>query len=139
MLILDGTNCQIGRVGAIVAKEAIKGEIVAIVNAEKMIISGNPLVTYARYKQKYNLRNPAKPSMGSKFPRRPDLFIKKILWGMFPKNNRGKEAYKNVKVYIGEPIELKGKAKKIEGIKTIKRKSITIIELCKKLGWRSGI
>src|SRR3989338_2100192 len=41
MKIIDGENSVLGRIASYVAKEALKGERIAIVNCEKIIISGN--------------------------------------------------------------------------------------------------
>ena len=139
MLIIDGNKSVLGRIGAKVAKELVKGETVIIINAEKIIITGNPKKTVEKYQQRRNLRDPAKPEKSRKTPRRPDMFVRRIIRGMLPyKTKKGMEAYRRLKVTIGTPKEYEGKAIKISESKSITSdyKYITIEELTKKLGWK---
>lgn len=135
MLIIDGENCILGRLSSYVAKELLKGEVVRVVNAEKIFILGDPVKTVGRYKQRRGLREIAKPEKSPKFPRRPDLFVKKTIKGMLPKSKRGDDASRRVKAHIGVPKEFEGKGEKIAELKDMRKKKITILELCKKLGW----
>ena len=41
MKIIDGKNAILGRMASYVAKEALKGEEVVVVNCEEVIITGN--------------------------------------------------------------------------------------------------
>ena len=66
MIIIDGENCIMGRMASYVAKELIKGETVKVVNAEKIIITGNPKKTIEKYEQRRKLRDPAKPEKSRK-------------------------------------------------------------------------
>ena len=139
MLIIDGENCVLGRMSAKVAKELIKGETVRIVNADKIIITGSPKATIAKYRQRIKLHDPAKPEKSRKTPRRPDLFVKRIIRGMIPyKSRNGLAAYRRLMVYIGIPKEFEGKTVKIAESKSITTdyKYIKIDELCKNLGWK---
>ncbi len=139
MIIIDGENSIMGRLGAKVAKELLKGEEVRIINAEKIIITGNPKNTVEKYMQRRNLRDPAKPEKSRKTPRRPDLFVKRIIRGMLPyKSKKGQEAYRRLLVHIGTPKEYEGKAVRIAESKsnTSDYKYITIEKLCKELGWK---
>jgi len=139
MLIVDGKNNILGRMSSKIAKELLKGETVILVNAEEIIITGSPKKVIERYLQRRNLRDPAKPEKSRKTPRRPDLFVRKIIRGMLPyKTKNGLAAYRRLKVYIGTPKEYEGKAIKISESKSITSdyKYITIKELCKKLGWK---
>ena len=139
MLIIDGKNSVLGRMSSKIAKELIKGEEVILVNAEEAIITGSPKKVVERYQQRRNLRDPAKPEKGRKTPRRPDLFVRKIIRGMLPwKTKKGLDAYRRLKVHIGTPKEYEGKAIKISESKSITSdyKYIKIEELCKNLGWK---
>ena len=139
MLIIDGKNCVLGRMSATIAKELIKGETVRIINAEKIIITGSPKATISKYKQRLKLHDPAKPEKSRKTPRRPDLFVKKIVRGMIPyKTSNGLAAYRRLMVYMGVPKEFEGKSIKLAESKSITTdyKYITIDELCKNLGWK---
>jgi len=139
MIIIDGENNVMGRLGAKTAKELLKGKEVRIVNAEKIIITGKPKNIIEKYEQRRQLRDPAKPEKSRKTPRRPDLFVKRVIRGMLPyKSKKGQEAYRRLKVFIGTPKEYEGKAVKISESKstTSDYNYITIEELCKKLGWK---
>jgi len=41
MKIIDGANTVMGRLASFVAKEALKGEEIKVVNCEQVIITGN--------------------------------------------------------------------------------------------------
>lgn len=136
MIVIDGENCILGRLASYAAKELLNGEEVKIVNAEKILILGNPEVTVERYIKRENIWDPAKPEKGPKFPRRPDLFVKRTVRGMLPwQSKRGKEAFRRITAYIGVPKEFEGKGKKIAELKDMRKKKITIYKLCRKLGW----
>lgn len=136
MIVVDGENCILGRLASYVAKEALKGEEVNIVNADKIVILGNPNIIVGKYTQRRGIRDPAKPVKSPKFPRRPDLFVKKSIRGMLPwKSKRGREAFRRIKAYMGIPKEYEGKGKKIAELKDTRKKNMTIYNLCKKLGW----
>jgi len=106
--IIDGEGLLLGRLASTVAKRLLNGEKIAIVNAEKSVISGNR----ARVLNIYNVkRQRGSREGGPFFPRRPDHILKRTIRGMLPyKRQRGAEAFKNVKVYVGIPVEFQGKA-----------------------------
>ena len=131
-MIYDGENCIVGRVAAYTAKQALKGEKLEIYNAEKMVFTGRRNVLVEKYKHRRSLRDHAKPVKSPKFPRRPDLFVKRIIKGMLPSRSiRGRDALKRIKVYMDAPKE---GAKKIFELKKDIR-YITIGQICKELGW----
>jgi len=130
-MILDGENCILGRLAAVVAKKALKGEKIEIYNAEKILITGNPESIVKSYAEKMQIKDRAKPIKSPKFSRRPDLFVKKTIRGMLPiKKRRGVEAFKNIKVYMGPGK----KGEKIAEAGELKAKKITVLDLCKRLG-----
>ncbi|MBE0521081.1 MAG: 50S ribosomal protein L13 [Candidatus Methanoperedenaceae archaeon] len=103
MTVIDANNLILGRMASAVAKRILEGEKINIVNAEKAIISGRKVATYDRYKQ-YADRG---RDFGPYFPKRPDQIVKRTIRGMIPyKRAGGKEAFKNLKVFIGVPGEL---------------------------------
>ncbi|MDW7726102.1 MAG: 50S ribosomal protein L13 [Candidatus Methanoperedens sp.] len=103
MTVIDANNLILGRMASAVAKRILEGEKINIVNAEKAIISGRKVATYDRYKQ-YADRG---RDFGPYFPKRPDQIVKRTIRGMIPyKRAGGKEAFKNLKVFIGIPGEL---------------------------------
>lgn len=133
---VDATNAIAGRLAARVAKEALSGKTVHIVNAEKAVMSGNARVTAARYFEK--LREIGQPHKGPFIPRMPDRFLKRLIRGMLPKQGRGIDAYKRIKCHIGIPEELEGKTiepfpgKHVKDLPTLKY--TTIKDICRHLG-----
>lgn len=137
MQVIDGTDCVLGRLAAHVAKELLKGEKIVIVNAEKIVIIGRPDDIIAKYKQRIGLRDIAKPVKSPKYPKRPDLFVKRTIRGMIPyRTRKGRNIYRNVVAYMGVPKEFDGKGVKVAEMKSANVKYMTVEKVCKKLGWR---
>jgi large subunit ribosomal protein L13 len=140
VLVIDAEGAVLGRLATIVAKSLLDGYKVYIVNAEKAVVSGNPQMVIESYKiwlEIKTLRNPYKWS--PRRPRNPVAIVKKAVKGMLPKDSwRGVEAFKNLKVYIGFPEELK-KYNVVKVDYTSSRLSkgfITVGEIAKMLGWK---
>ena len=137
MKIYNAENIILGRLCSQVAKEALLGEQVAVVNSEKAIISGSKEGILAREKWKWDRRG--YPLKSPKYSRLPDRFVRKAIRRMLPfKNARGKEAYKQVMCYIGIPAEFAGKSmistKKLSVSKLPTMSYISVGEVCKMLG-----
>lgn len=130
-MIIDAKDAILGRLSARVAKELLKGNQIVVINSEKIVISGNPDAVLKRYKEKRARRDTHK---GPFTPRYPDRILKRTVRGMLPyKKERGSSALKKLKVYIGNPDNLKG----ITMGKTaddLSFKYITLEKLCKGLG-----
>jgi len=107
--VYDAKDKVLGRLSSVVAKKLLEGKKIAVVNAEKMIITGNRSVIIEKYKTRVNLRERSNPEHSPYWPRRPDLFVKRIIRGMLPyhKKTTGKEAYKRLRVFMGVPEALK--------------------------------
>ena len=134
-MIIDATDLIIGRVATRVAKKALLGETIHIVNAEKAVITGKPQEIIARFKQK---REMGAPLVGPYYPRTPERIVKRIIRGMLPyKKERGREALERVKCYVGVPNKFANE--KIETIEELnvhntQNKFITILHISKVLG-----
>jgi large subunit ribosomal protein L13 len=136
MKIIDGENCVLGRLCTAAAKKALEGEEIRIINAEKIVILGNPVSIVNGYRYRFYLRDPAKPEKSPNYPKRPDLFVKRAIRGMLPfKRTRGKDAYRRVRAFIGAPRDLKGKTEKFGELKDMYKKRMTVEQLCRKVGW----
>ena len=136
MEVIDATDTILGRLASEVAKKALKGEEIVIVNAEKAVISGNKEFIFKKYLER---RNRGTPQHGPFFPSRPDMIVRRAVRGMLPyKTQKGKEALKRVKVFISVPEEFKNiEAKKIgKQAKELKCEYIYVKELSKFLGYR---
>ncbi len=105
--IIDASGLLLGRMASVVAKRALSGEKIAIVNAEHAVVSGSRAQVIAHYNRK---RRRGSREGGPFFPRRPDHIVKRTIRGMLPyKRRRGVAAFKNVRVYVGVPAEFEGK------------------------------
>ena len=97
MMIIDGEGCVLGRLASITSKNLLEGEEVVILNAEKIMLTGNKEWAYAKYKQRVDR---------AKYPRRPDDIFRRTVRGMLPfKKSKGKTAYKGLKAFVGVPAE----------------------------------
>jgi len=139
--VYDAKDKVLGRLSSIVAKKLLEGKKIAVVNAEKMIITGNRSVIIEKYKTRVNLRERSNPEHSPYWPRRPDLFVKRIIRGMLPyhKKTTGKEAYKRLRVFMGVPEALKN-AKIIsidaKSPKNIYSDYMYVSELSEQLGYK---
>jgi len=137
-MLIDANNLIVGRLGTFVAKKALLGERIDIINCEKAVMSGSKENVFAKYKQRQDMGVPKK---GPFIKRMPDRFMKRILKGMLPMTKpRGREAVKKIRCYIGVPEQFKGKAAETlpeanaDKLPTLKK--VTIAEICKFLGAR---
>ncbi|SRR3989344_4035860 len=137
MKVYNGEGQVLGRLGARVAKDILLGEEVRIVNSEKVVISGNKVLTLAKEKQRLLWKG--HPMRSQKHSRLPYLLVKRAIRGMLPwKTPRGKEAYHRLLCYNGLPAEFahqslialeKNSFKKLPSLKYT-----TVGEVCKLLG-----
>ncbi len=140
-VVVDGTNQILGRLASLVAKKLLSGEQVVVVNAEKIVLSGDPKMVIESYKKLFQvstLRNPERT--GIRRPRTPIRLFKAAVKGMLPKNKpRGREALKRLRVYIGVPPEY-ADAEKIRfqeaDASRLKGKYITLGEVAVQMGWK---
>jgi len=107
--VINGDGMLLGRLASIVAQRGLAGEEIAIVNVEKVIISGSRARVLANYRHKRE-RGASGNRWGPFVPRRPDHLMKRTIRGMLPyKRPRGVEAMKAIKCYVGVPVEFAGK------------------------------
>lgn len=112
-MIIDGTNLILGRLASIVAKKALLGDDIIIVNCDKVVITGTKDNVFEEYKEKTDRGNPFK---GPFFPKIPDRIVRRTIRSMLPyRKPRGREAYKRVMCYLGIPK--KYEKEKLETIK----------------------
>lgn len=140
-MIIDGNGLIVGRVSARIAKEMLRGNDVTVVNADKMVFSGNKTHVLWLYKERRSMQDKANPEHNPKWPRRPDLLVRRIIRGMLPwKAARGKQAFKKLKVYMGMPGKLTPDTPEwLDGVSASKLKTtrlFSISDLCAELGWR---
>ncbi len=136
MIVIDGTDVIFGRMATQVAKKALEGEEIHVINAEKLILNGRPSVIIHKFHERRRAKNKADPEKSPKWSKVPHMLIKRMIRGMIPwKTAKGKLAYRRIMVYTGNPKELKAsefKTKKHDGISP----HITVHRLCKMMGYQ---
>jgi large subunit ribosomal protein L13 len=104
-VVVDARDCIVGRVASEIAQRALAGERVAVINAEDAVITGNEEDTMATYRKRAELGSDSGPY----YPKRPDRIFKRAIRGMIPyKTTDGREAFENVRVYVGNPHDRDG-------------------------------
>jgi len=113
MKIYDAQNQILGRISSVIAKELLKGEKIVVVNSEKAVLSSSRDYLFEKYKHKYGRGDPIH---GPFFPKQPENIFRRTVRGMIPwDKERGRVAYRNLKVFAGIPEEFAGK--KFEKVK----------------------
>lgn len=104
-VVIDARDCIMGRVSTNVAERALDGDRVAVVNAEDAVITGSRDDVLGKYEKRSELGSDRGPA----YPKRPDRIFKRAIRGMVPyKSKRGREAFSNVRVYVGNPYDEDG-------------------------------
>lgn len=132
--IIDASGLVLGRMATDIAKRALNGEEVHIVNAEKAVITG---ASKKSIQERYTFkREVGTHRKGPFFPREPHLIVKRTVRGMLNyQSSSGRAAYKRIKAHIGVPKELAGQATIIvESAKRDPRMFVTVAELSTYLG-----
>src|SRR3989338_4055152 len=107
MIIINAEDAIAGRLAGYVAKKALMGERVAIINSEKAVITGSMRNILAKYSRKVKMGHPFSGPFASKMP---DRLLRRIIRGMLPwDRTRGRVAFRRIMCYIGVPEELKNK------------------------------
>ena len=128
MKIIDGKNAILGRLASYVAKEALKGEDITILNCEQVMITGSR----ENIRENFEARK-KRIGSGQKGPKHSILaekIVKRTIRGMLPnhRRGRGKIAYRRIKCYVGVPEEFQD-SKKIIGGKEKKSKFVYVGEI----------
>lgn len=106
-MIINGEGHILGRLASVVSKKLLEGEEIVVLNAEKIMLTGNKDWAYAKYKQRVDRASISNPrDLGPKYPRRPDDIFRRTVRGMLPfKKSKGRTAFKGLKAYVGVPEE----------------------------------
>ncbi|MFB6353398.1 MAG: 50S ribosomal protein L13 [Halobacteriales archaeon] len=122
--VVDGAGCILGRVASQVAERAMDGEAVAVVNAERLVVTGEEGDVVEKYRKRTELGS----DRGPHYPKRPDGIAKRAIRGMLPhKTRRGREALERVRVYVGNPYD--GAGERLEGTSLDRLSNIRFVEL----------
>lgn len=130
MKVIDGKNAVLGRLASYVAKEALKGENIVVVNCEQVIITGNKRSTKEFFEKKKG-----RVGSGQKGPKHSltsEKIVKRTIRGMLPnhRKGRGKVAFQRIRCHHGIPKEFED-VKKISGKREIKTKFIYVKDISK--------
>jgi large subunit ribosomal protein L13 len=130
-MIVDADGAVLGRISSKVAKNLLSGETVIVINAEKVIVTGNSEAIMERFHAK---RDRGDRFRGPFYPRYPDRILRRTIRGMLPyKKDRGEKALKKLKIFMGNPENLKGES--ISKTKEdLRCKFMTLGDVSKKLG-----
>ncbi|MDP2925278.1 MAG: 50S ribosomal protein L13 [Nanoarchaeota archaeon] len=106
-IIIDAEGIVLGRLASFVAKQALEGKEISIVNSEKAIITGNRKNIIEKYQKKRKLGGTAQK--GPYYDKPSYMILKRAIRGMLPdhRNGIGRTAFKNIKCYEGIPNEFK--------------------------------
>jgi large subunit ribosomal protein L13 len=141
--VIDATDMIVGRLCSQLAKLALLGEHLVIINSKDAVISGRRNQILEKYVHLRHIRNLSNPRRGPFHNSRPDTFIRQKIRFMLPKNARGAEALKRVHVYITsipkektnkylnqEPVTFTGAS-----IENLRSSYITVEDICNNMGW----
>ena len=130
MKIIDGNNAVLGRLASYVAKEALRGEEIIVLNCESVIITGNKKFIRKNFEE--SRRKVGSGQKGPKISRDAEKIVKRAIRGMLPNHRRGRGAvaYSRIKCYIGVPKEFEGMKKIVSG-KEKKSKYVYVKEIAK--------
>jgi len=128
--VIDGTETPMGRIATFVAKEALKGEEVAVVNCDKAIITGSRKNVEEEFQVKRHRFGSSQK--GPKISKSNEKIVKRAIRGMLPnfREGRGNVAFKKIRCYNKVPKEFesmekmslpKGKPKKSIKLESIKK------------------
>ena len=131
MKIIDGKNAILGRLASYVAKEALKGEEIAIVNCEQIVITGNKQNIKEGLEAKRG--RVGSTEKGPKVSRTSEKIVKRAIRGMLPnyRTGRGRVAFKRIKCYVGMPKEFESGKKISAGRAKTQGKIVRVKEMSK--------
>lgn len=135
MMIVDAGGAILGRLASKIAKELLKGEDIVVINSEKIVVSGNPEAVFKRFHER---KDRGDTSKGPFYPQYPDRILIRSVRGMLPyKKEKGKRAFRKLKVFIDNPDNLKGE-KISKTSEDLECKFVNLEQVCRKLGAKLG-
>jgi len=106
MIVINGKNKVLGRLATEVAEKLIKSkDKVVVVNSFDVIISGDKKSVLDKYYQRTNKGQHGNPENNPKYPRYPDMLVKRTVRGMLPRSPKGDQALRRLKVFLDCPEE----------------------------------
>lgn len=106
-MIVDAKDLLVGRMAVHVAKAALLGSEVHVINCEKAVKSGSKAEVVNAYIHRVQRGVPAK---GPYVHRKSHDIVKRVIRGMVPyRKEHGKKAFSRIKCYNGVPAAFAGK------------------------------
>jgi len=143
VIYIDGAGLVMGRLASEIAKMLLQGKKVYVVNAEKILISGDRRAIIEEWKKKLEINSLINPKHNPIHYRRPDRIFRRVVRGMLPYSKpKGRNAFKNLMVFHGVPQELNAvKFDKPEDAiaKGFPTDYIMLGELARELGWSGDV
>lgn len=126
-MIIDGKDLILGRLATYVAKKALEGESVIVINCENILITGRKKFLLDQFLHKQERGHAYK---GPFYPKMPDRIVKRAIRNMLPfKKERGKKALKRIKCFMGLPEKYKNQ--KPETLKSAHYKKLKTLNFIK--------
>ncbi|MFA5764403.1 MAG: 50S ribosomal protein L13 [archaeon] len=99
-MIVNAEGLVAGRLASKVAKAAINGEDVVIINAEKVVLVGKQTAIMPKFKQRVEAAVKSNPHYGPKYDRIPSKMLRRMIKGMLPNKSRTAEKLlKQISIY----------------------------------------
>jgi large subunit ribosomal protein L13 len=115
MKVIDGKNAVLGRMASYVAKEALKGEDIVVVNCGEVIITGSKVNIKKEFEEKRGRFGASQK--GPKHHKTSETIVKRVIRGMLPnhREGRGRIAFKKIKCFVNVPKEFQEVKKIVVG------------------------
>lgn len=118
-ITVDAEGRILGRLAVQVAERLKDGDEVHVINSEEAVVTGKREKIFEDYRAK---RNKGSREKGPFYPKAPDRIVKRTVRGMLPKNNEGRDAFKRLRTYTGNPEGLE------VGENTVDAKTVTDLQ-----------
>ncbi len=130
-LIINGENAVLGRLCSYVAKSALEGNEIVILNSEKVVVSGNKKDVLDKFRKRRARGGYSRK--GPHYPKDPERVLKRAIRGMLPdyRMGNGKLAFSRIKCYNGIPKEFE--SEKIAKFKITRTDAIQLKEISEKI------
>ncbi len=99
-IVIDAEGTILGRMAVTVAEHLKDGTDVYVINADKAIVTGDRENVFNKYRKRQELGN---RESGPHYPKAPARIVKRTIKGMLPKNKDGRQAFKRLRTYSGNP------------------------------------
>ncbi len=142
-LLIDGKDQIMGRLAAQVAKLALLGKHVLVINCKDIVISGAKQSIFDYNIEKRNKKTRTQPKWGPFFHRTPDQYFRRVCRGMLPfKMPHGFDAFKRIHAAITAEYDKDIHRKVVPyhvpdaGKERLSHKYITLETLGNRFGWK---